>query len=274
MNFFQKINWVNTFFLILVPIIGIVGTVLIITHGNFHWGTLWLAISFLIATGLSITAGYHRLFAHRSYQAIWPVRLFFLLFGVSAFQGSVLEWCTDHRNHHLYTDTDRDPYNIQRGFWFAHIGWLFMLDTTKRDYSNVKDLSRDPLMKFQHAFFGPLSILMGFVFPMAIASLWGDPWGGLIIAGALRITISQQTTFCVNSVCHLFGSRTHSPEHSPRDNWITAFFTFGEGFHSFHHRFPVDYRNGIRFYHYDPTKWLIKLLSWMGLAKNLIKIQK
>src|SRR3989344_7912715 len=267
-----RINWTNTLFLTLTPLIGLVGTILLVGHGSFHWGTLWLALGLMAASGISITGGYHRVFAHRSYQASWPVRFFFLMFGIGAFEGSVLEWCTDHRNHHLHTDTDKDPYNIKRGFWFAHIGWLLMLDPTQRDFNNVKDLKRDALVRFQHTYFVPLAIFMGFLLPMGIAALWGDPWGGLLIAGALRITAVQQTTFCINSVCHMFGKHDHAPEKSPRDNGMTALLTFGEGFHSFHHRFPVDYRNGFHFYHYDPTKWVIKLLSWVGLTKNLIKV--
>ncbi len=267
----KRINWVNTLFLTLTPIAGVVGTILLSVHGVVQWPTWLLAGVFLIAAGLGITGGYHRLFAHLSYQAAWPVRLFFVLFGAATFEGSVIEWCTDHRNHHRYTDTDKDPYDIKKGFWFAHIGWLIYLDLSKRDFSNVEDLMKDPIVRFQHKYFVPLAIFMGFILPTAIAALWGDPWGGLFIAGALRITFGQHATFCINSVCHLFGKRTYT-EQSARDNWFTALFTFGEGFHNFHHQFPLDYRNGIRAYHFDPTKWLIRGLSYVRLAWNLKRV--
>lgn len=273
MHFLRRINWTITLFLILTPIISIVGTVWIIRSGNLHWLTVVLAVIYTGVTGLAITAGYHRLLSHRAYQTVWPVRLLFLLFGAASFEGSALEWCTDHRRHHLYVDTDRDPYNIKRGFWYAHIGWLFFLDTSKRDFSNVKDLAADPLIHLQHRFFVPIAIIMGFIFPLAIASLWGDPWGGLILAGVARVTFNQQLTFCINSVCHVFGKQTYSNQ-SGRDNWFTALFTYGEGFHNYHHQFMYDYRNGIRFYHFDPAKWLIATLAFFGLAKDLKRVSK
>jgi len=269
MNSTRRINWTNTLFLTLTPLVAIIGTVLIVISGHLSGATVVLAILFMGATGIAITAGYHRLFSHRSYKTIWPIRLLYLLFGAACFEGSVLEWCTDHRKHHLYVDTPKDPYNINQGFWYAHIGWLIFLDTSKRDFKNVSDLADDPLVRFQHRFFVPLAIVMGFLLPAAIASLWGDFWGGLIIAGALRITLNQHLTFCINSVCHTFGKRNYSEQQSARDNWITALFTYGEGFHNFHHQFMFDYRNGIRFYHFDPAKWLIATLSFLRLATDL-----
>jgi stearoyl-CoA desaturase (Delta-9 desaturase) len=268
MSFWGHINWTNTLFLTLTPLIGIIG---MITLCHFNGSTLILTFIFSGITGLAITAGYHRLFAHKSYKTLGGVRLFLLLFAAAAFEGSALEWSTDHRRHHRHTDTDLDPYNIKRGFWYAHIGWLFLLDPSKRDYSNVKDLSTDPLIRLQHRFFIPLAILIGFLLPMGIASLWGDPWGGLFIAGALRIAFNQQMTFCINSVCHVFGKHTFEQQ-SGRDNWLTALFTFGEGFHNFHHQFAMDYRNGTRFFHFDPTKWLIRGMAYLKLAKDLQKV--
>ncbi len=263
------INWVNTLFLIITPIVAILGTISIVYTHTLAWQTLVLALFFTIMGGLSITAGYHRLFSHLSYKTVWPIRLIFLLFGAATFEGSVLEWCTDHRNHHRHTDTEKDPYNIRQGFWYAHIGWLIRLDTSKRDFSNVEDLQADPLVRFQHRFFVPIAIFMGFVLPMLLGMLWNDAFGAVIIAGALRITISQHMTFCINSVCHCFGKQKYSSRTSARDNWFTALFTFGEGFHNYHHQFPLDYRNGIRFFHFDPTKWLIRGLSFIGLATEL-----
>ncbi|MBS0352199.1 MAG: fatty acid desaturase [Proteobacteria bacterium] len=268
----KKINWPITLFLMLTPVVGISGAVMISLRGDLHWQTLLLAFIWLLATGLAITAGYHRLFAHETYQANKWVKLFFLIFGAAAFQGSALEWCTDHRNHHRYSETEKDPYNIRKGFWYAHIGWLMVLDGDQRDYGNVNDLAVDRWVHWQHKHFGWLSCLFGFIVPMLIAGAWGDWLGGLIFAGVLRTVINHHFTFCINSVCHLFGKRQYSYQQTGRDNWFTALFTYGEGFHNFHHQFPLDYRNGIRFYHYDPTKWLIWLLSRLGLAHDLQKI--
>lgn len=268
-----KINWLNTIFLILTPILGIAGTVLLSVYGLVQWPT-WLLMGILsVIGGLTITMGYHRCFSHVSYRLAWPVRLFFALFGAASFQGSILEWCTDHRNHHRYTDTDRDPYDIKKGFWFAHIGWLFTLDTSKRDFSNVEDLAKDPIIRLQHRYYPLLAALMGFGLPTAIAALWGNALAGFVVAGLFRTFVNHHLTFCINSVCHLFGSRPYSEQQSARDNWFTALFTFGEGYHNFHHQFPLDYRNAIRFYQFDPAKWMINVLAWVGLASDLKRVE-
>ena len=271
----KKINWLNTLFLTINPLVAIVGTIVLACLHMICWQTVLLTVILAIAGGISITAGYHRLFSHLSYKAAWPISLFYLLFGAGTFEGSVLEWSTDHRNHHLYTDTPKDPYSIKGGFWHAHIGWLFTLDPSKRDFSNVTDLQTDPLAQLQHRFYVPIAIFIGYILPVAIAALcWNDWIGGLLIAGALRITFSQHTTFFINSVCHMFGKRPYSDKHTARDNWITALFTFGEGYHNFHHQFPLEYRNAVRFYQYDPTKWFIRTLAFLGLAKDLKTISK
>ena len=271
MSIWRRINWINTLFLVFTPLIAIVGTVLFVLFGLIDWPTWILGAGYALAVGFSITAGYHRLFAHKCYKAVWPIRCFFILMGTAAFEGSVLEWCTDHRNHHRYTDTDNDPYNIKKGFWFAHIGWIIFLNTKKRDFNNVADLAADSMIRFQHKYFSVLAILMGFILPVGIAALWGNALGGLIVAGFLRVTFNHHATFFINSICHMFGKRKYS-DLSARDNWITALLTLGEGYHNFHHQFPIDYRNGIRVYHFDPTKWLIRGLSFLKLTTNLKRV--
>jgi stearoyl-CoA desaturase (delta-9 desaturase) len=265
----SKLNWTNTLFLTVTPLFAITGTIFLIMHHAVQWPTILLALFFIATTGLSITCGYHRLFSHSTYQAHFLVRLFYLLFGAAAFEGSVAEWCTDHRDHHRYTDTDKDPYDATKGFWFSHIGWLLRLDYSKRKFDNIDDLKSDPLIRWQHKYYVYIAVVMGFIVPTLIATLWGDPFGGLVFAAALRIVLNQHLTFFINSVCHIFGKRSYSDRNTARDNWFTALFTYGEGYHNFHHKFPIDYRNGIRFYDFDPSKWLIKLLSLLGLAHDL-----
>lgn len=273
MSFFKKINWLNLLFIgFLTPVGAALGLIYLIHTGQMHTATWIMALVLLFAAGFGITAGYHRLFSHRTYRTVWPVRLIYAIFGASAFQGSILEWCTDHRNHHLYTDTDKDPYSINKGFWYAHIGWLFVLDGRKRDFSNVAELKKDPIVRAQHRLYPLWAVLAGFGIPTAIAACWGDALGGFIIGGVLRTVVNHHLTFAINSVCHTFGDRVYSNKQSARDNFITAFLTFGEGYHNFHHQFPLDYRNGIRFYQYDPTKWIIKSLALCGMASDLKKV--
>lgn len=273
-NILKKINWTNTLFLAITPVVAIVGLAYIVGHNAIHWQTVLLAVLFTFATGMSITVGYHRLFSHKTYKASLPVRLFLALFGAAAFEGSILEWCTDHRDHHLYTDTDKDPYNAKRGFWYSHLGWLITLDTDKRHFNNVDDLKQDPIVAFQHKHYTLLAILMGIALPTAIAAIWGDWLGGFVIAAAARITFNQHATFCINSISHIFGSQTYSDRNTARDNWLTSLVTYGEGYHNYHHKFPNDYRNGVRAYHFDPSKWTIFMLSKLGQTSDLKRMDE
>lgn len=268
----QYKNIRNILFFSMLPIISIVGTTLLCYYSKVSWPTWMLAGCFYLACGLVLSAGYHRLFSHRAYSAPFLIRFLFMLIGSAKFEGSVLEWAVDHRNHHLYSDTEKDPYSITKGFWHAHMGWIFTLDESKRDYSNVKDLEKSAMLRLQHKYYLSISCLMGFVVPAAIAALWGEALAGLIVAGGLRITLGHHSTFCINSLCHFIGKSPYSNKITARDNWLSALVTFGEGYHNYHHQFPLDYRNGVRFHQFDPAKWFIFSLSHLGLASRLHRI--
>ncbi len=241
-----------------------------IRHG-FSAGAWIFFVFFLYANGMSITGGYHRLWAHRAYEAHWSLRLFYILFGTMALQNSVLVWCSGHRTHHLNVDDeDRDPYSIRRGFWFAHIGWMIReYPSGIPDFINVPDLRRDPLLAFQHRFYLPLAIATNLGLPLLAGWLIGDVWGTFILAGILRLVVSHHVTFFINSLAHMWGSRPYTDQNTARDNAVLAFFTYGEGYHNFHHNFAHDYRNGVRWWQWDPTKWLISGLQWVGLTRRL-----
>jgi stearoyl-CoA desaturase (delta-9 desaturase) len=268
------INWVTmTVFtatplatLVLVPWYGIV-------HG-FGPGA-WLAFAALMmATGLSITAGYHRLWAHRAYQAHWSVRLFFMVFGAMALQNSILIWASQHRTHHRFVDdVDRDPYSAKRGFWFSHIGWILRdYPSGENDFSNARDLERDPLVMFQHRYYLPLAVGLNFGIPLLLGWALGEVWGVFLLAGLLRLVLNHHFTFFINSLAHAWGRQPYTDENTARDNGVLAFLTYGEGYHNFHHLFQNDYRNGVRWWQFDPTKWLIATLSALGLADNLKRV--
>jgi stearoyl-CoA desaturase (delta-9 desaturase) len=227
-----------------------------------------VAIVWYGGSGLSITGGYHRLFAHRSYRCRRMVSLFYLLFGAAAVQNSALTWACDHRRHHAHTDSDDDPYDARQGLWFSHIGWV-LRDDPVRDYANVRDLASDPLVAFQHRFYPWIAVVMAGVIPALAGCLWHDPLGAFLWAGCVRVVAQYHSTFSINSVAHRFGRRPYSSDTSARDNVLVALLTMGEGYHNFHHRFPSDYRNGVRWMHYDPTKWLVSALERVGLASNL-----
>jgi stearoyl-CoA desaturase (delta-9 desaturase) len=231
--------------------------------------TLLLAAVMYVLCGLSITGGYHRLFAHRSYRATRPVRWLFLLFGAGALQNSAVSWGADHRAHHAEADGPADPHAVARGAWFAHVGWLFHRRASSADVTQLRDLWSLRSVRVQHRYYPAVAAGMGLGVPVAVAAVWGDPWGGLLVAGFLRIAVMLHATFCVNSVAHLVGRRRYDADVTARDSVFTALVTFGEGYHSFHHRFPFDYRNGIRWWQYDPSKWLIWLLARGRLVSRL-----
>ncbi len=269
-----KINWINLPFFVITTIASIVGVYWRFQDGGVPIATWAFTFFMVYATGFGITAGYHRLFSHKSYEAHWFVRLMLLLFGAAAFQASARWWSAEHRHHHRYVDTDRDPYGINKGFWYAHIGWLIRRHDQEVGFAGVKDLDRDPLVLWQDRYYLPLATIMCFGFPTLIASFWGDPWGGLVVAGVARMVFVQQWTWCINSVAHTFGKQTYSDKHSAKDHWFTSLFTYGEGYHNFHHEFPSDYRNGHLYYHWDPTKWLIRSLAFFGLSHDLRRTDK
>lgn len=239
---------------------------------HFSWWTVGLACVWLTLTGVSITGGYHRLFAHPTYQASRVVRGFYLLFGSAAVQNSALKWAADHRTHHQNTDQDADPYNIKKGFWWAHIGWVLHKEMAPRDLAAVRDLQADPLVRLQHRYYAPIALVMGGLVPAALGLLWGDVLGALLVAGFLRLVVLWHATFSINSVAHLIGKQPYSLKTSARDSFWTALISLGEGYHNFHHRFQSDYRNGVRWYHFDPTKWWIWSLSKVGLTRSLKRV--
>ena len=265
-----RINWINLRGLIFLHSISAVAIWYLAT-GRAHWATITLTIVWYWLTGLSITAGYHRAFSHRAYDIAAPLRWFFLLFGAGALQTSVLQWSVDHRNHHHFSDTKDDPYSVREGFWWAHVGWVLRNRHGYEEPSlnNVQDLVAMPGVRFQHKHYDALGAIFAFAIPTALATLWGDPWGGVLVAGGLRTLALLHATWCVNSVAHWFGERPYSKVLSARNSFITALITGGEGYHNFHHRFPSDYRNAVRWYQYDPTKWFIWTMNITGLAHDL-----
>lgn len=272
-KFFKEnnIDWINFAFIAGTPLVAVLGLIFCLSQG-VPLATWVLTFVMTFSTGLGVTAGYHRLFSHRSYKAAWPVRLAFLILGAASFQNSALKWSVDHRDHHQFVDTERDPYNIKKGFWYAHLLWVIIRDPFKRDFSKAKDLTADALVRFQHRYYLVLAIVFSFLAPMGIAALWGDPWGGLFIAGFARLVFNHHMAFCINSVCHYVGNQPYSSKDTSRDSWFVSLFTYGEGFHNFHHTFPADYRNGVRAYHWDPGKWLIWSFQFLGLTSNLKRV--
>jgi len=265
------INWTNMLLFSLTPALAIV---LVPLYGYFYGYDLyeWLVfIALLVFCGMSITAGYHRLWSHKAYKAHPILRAVFAVGGACALQNDVLHWASDHRRHHQYVDNNkRDPYSAGLGFWFSHVGWLLRdYPSGAEDFSNIGDLQKDPIVMWQHRHYLILALLTNIALPALLGLIHGDIIACLLLAGLLRLVLSQHLTYLINSLAHMWGRQPYSRGNSAKDNPLLAFLTYGEGYHNYHHAFQWDYRNGIKWWHYDPTKWMIRACSMIGLTRDL-----
>ncbi|KAJ3455297.1 hypothetical protein MRS44_013897 [Fusarium solani] len=222
-NIHLHINWLNTTLIIIIPIIGFISAYWVPLH--LYTG-IW-AVIFYFNTGLGITAGYHRLWAHTSYKATTPLKFYLAAVGAGAVEGSIRWWSYGHRAHHRYTDTEKDPYSVRKGLLYSHVGWMVFKQNPKRQgRADITDLNEDPIVVWQHRNYFKCVIFMALVLPTIVAGFgWSD--------------------------------------------WLGGFVYAGEGYHNFHHEFPSDYRNAIKWYQYDPTKWSIWIWKQLGLAYDL-----
>ncbi len=179
-----RINWPTSLFLIGTLALSLTAVPLYVWRYGLDWFQVVLFLVFIFCSGLSITLGYHRLFAHLAFRASWPVRAATLVFGAACFEGSALEWVSDHRRHHKHVDHEDDPYDITRGFFHAHVGWLLFKLKPAPPMENVGDLASDRLLDWQHRYCVPLGVGAGLVLPALIGWAWGGARAGL---GALLL---------------------------------------------------------------------------------------
>jgi stearoyl-CoA desaturase (delta-9 desaturase) len=182
---------------------------------------------------------------------------------------------SEHRRHHKHGDHDDDPYSISKGLFDAHIGWLlFKLDPIP-PYDNVADLPKDRLIMWQDKYVHWIAVFIGFILPARVGYLWNS-WigalGAFLIGRVARVVVLQHCTFLINRACHSIGRQLYSKRCSARDSFLFAIFTFGEGYHNYHHDFQHDYRNGVKPWQMDPTQWIIWTLSKVGLARGLRRV--
>ena len=218
----------------------------------------------------------HRLWAHRSYEACFAVRLFLVLCNSIANQGSIFYWARDHRVHHKFSETDADPHNASRGFFFAHMGWLFVKkhpDVIKAGRSmDFSDLLEDPLVALQKKADPYFAWYMCFILPAQVAAYgWGETfWNGFFVAGALRFVAVLHFTWLVNSAAHLYGDHPYDATSYAAENPIVAFVSIGEGWHNWHHKYPFDYSASEFGFsaQFNPSTLFIDALEAAGLVWN------
>ena len=235
-----------------------------------------------------VTAGYHRLWSHRAYKATRTLEYILAILGAGVVEGPITWWAKRHRAHHRYTDTDLDPYDARQGFFYSHVGWMIFKARRRPGPVDVSDLRSNPVVIWQRKYYLLLVFVTTIVIPTSVAWYgWGDWKGGLFVVGFLRLVIIQhvsfffqtssriiltilcKSSFFVNSLAHWLGEKPYDDKLTPADFPLTSFVTLGEGYHNFHHQFPMDYRNGYKWHQYDPTKWFVWICEKLGLATHL-----
>lgn len=226
---------------------------------------------------VGITGGAHRLWSHRSYKARLPLRIYLMILQTFAIQNHIYEWSRDHRLHHKYSETEADPHNANRGFFFAHMGWLMVKKhpevKEKGKTIDMSDLLKDPVVVFQKKYYYQLvilSIILSIVLPVY---LWGESaWNAFFTMFCFRYIISLHGTWLVNSAAHMWGNRPYDRFINPRESMAVHIFGMGEGFHNFHHTFPWDYRTGEWGWKYNITACFLDCMQWLGLAYDMKKV--
>jgi stearoyl-CoA desaturase (Delta-9 desaturase) len=264
-------NWKSGIFLIAYQVILLAVLPWYFLNYTVTPSILTLTIVFLFLGSLSITAGYHRLFSHKTYKTVPFIENIILFFASSTIQGSALRWCNDHRNHHAFVDTDKDPYTITKGFWYAHFLWML----EKQNPINPKvvpDLMRNKRVMWQDRY--DVACMFGSNIIIFLFTAWvtGEYLSAFVLTVWLRLFVQHHTTWFINSLAHTWGSQPFCKEHTAVNNFLISFLTCGEGYHNYHHTFANDYRNGVHWYQFDPTKWVIWGLNKCSLTWGLRRV--
>ncbi|KAL6426390.1 hypothetical protein ACFW04_009108 [Cataglyphis niger] len=296
-NYKWEIIWRNVIIFIYIHLATIYGIYLAFRYANLLTFMWFFSIGFV--SGVGTTAGAHRLWCHRSYKAKWPLRLILITFQTIAFQNDIYDWVRDHRVHHKFTDTDADPYNARRGFFFSHIGWLMLRkhpDVIKKGAMiDMSDIVQDPLVVFQRKWYLYLAVLLSFIMPIIVPWMWGESLWNLWHYTVIRFCLNLNATWSVNSVAHIWGKKPFNKyvlvlyaiyymqmcpclemfilsyrSITPTDNVGVSVFTLGEGWHNYHHVFPWDYKAAeFGNYRFNFTTALIDFCAYIGLAYDL-----
>jgi stearoyl-CoA desaturase (Delta-9 desaturase) len=250
-----------------------------------HWHDLTVFAIVYVATGLGITVGFHRLFTHRSFKTSPWLRGVFAALGSAAIEGPVISWVADHRKHHAFSDEEGDPHSPHvghgrglrgalKGFFHAHVGWLFIHTQRGSKPRFAPDLLEDPVVRFVDRTF-VLWVVIGLAVPFGLGVAIGGTivagLTGLLWGGAVRVFLLHHVTYSINSLCHMFGRRTFETADESRNLAWLAPLSFGEAWHNNHHAFPTSAVHGLRRWQLDPGAALIWLLEKFGLAWDVVR---
>jgi len=266
-----EVVWPNIWKFVVLHSLAVWGLLLLPTMSPSSW--LWLLATYQLS-GAGITAGAHRLWSHRTYKARLPLRVFLVFCNSMAGQNSVYTWSRDHRTHHKHSETDADPHNSKRGFFFAHMGWLCLRKhpAVTKAGSNISlaDLEQDRVVMFQHRHYLACFLVCGFLIPSIVPVwLWGEAPLTAFLSSVLRYVAVLHFTWLVNSAAHMFGNKPYDTRMGPAENRLVSLLAMGEGFHNYHHTFPYDYSTSEWGLRLNVTTGFIELMAWLGLAYDL-----
>ena len=265
------------------PFLVVIGSIFAFWNRGVDWLDLILCFSLVLLTGIGITVGYHRLFTHRSFKCVLPLKLTLGILGCMASQGAIYWWAAFHRHHHQCSDEKGDPHSPYafgsgiwarlRGIWHAHVGWILGF-VPQNHRLLVPDLLNDPVVAWIDRWYF-LWVLLGLLLPAlitwAITPTWSGFLHGLIWGGIIRMFLAHHITWSVNSLCHLFGTSPFPTGDHSRNNLICVVFSLGEGWHNNHHAFPSSSRHGLFWYQFDSSYALLIVFRFFGLAWDLIE---
>ncbi|PPK70336.1 acyl-CoA desaturase [Actinokineospora auranticolor] len=263
---------------ILVPFAALVAAVPLLWGWGIGWVDVALAVFFFYWSGLGVTVGYHRLFTHGSFKAKRPLKIVLAVMGSMAVQSPPITWVADHRRHHAFSDREGDPHSpwlygtspwaLTKGFWHAHMGWIFDHDTTNKQRF-APDLMADPDIQRVNKLFPYLTGLT-LVLPGVIGGLISWSWWGAFTAffwaGLVRVAVLHHVTWSTNSICHMIGERPFASRDKAANFWPLAILSFGESWHNLHHADPTCARHGVQRGQIDTSArliWIFEKFGWV-----------
>jgi stearoyl-CoA desaturase (delta-9 desaturase) len=272
------------FFSVVGPIAGLLTAMALLWHhgpASIGWPEIIAMLGMYTLCGFGVTIGFHRLFTHRSFETNRFMRIWLATFGSMAGQGALIRWCATHRRHHQQSDRSGDPhsphvhgdtsFDLLRGMWHAHMGWLFHRDCPDAARS-IPDLLQDRALVWIDRLYFPLvflGILIPGMFVGVVTHSWYGLFSGMIWGGVMRICLLQHVTWSINSVCHVWGRRPFKSGDESANNWLFGLLALGEGWHNNHHAFPTSARQGLRWYQFDSSWLMIRALAAIGLVRNI-----
>ena len=228
------------------------------------WTSVLLGVALYFLRIFAIGAGYHRYFSHRAYATSRVFQFLLALVAQSTAQKSVIWWASKHRHHHRHSDTAQDVHSPRHhGFFYSHVGWVFSRRHDEADLKAVSDLTSFPELRLLHRYELAPAVALG-IFCFVVAG-----WPGLVVGFLWSTVLVYHATFCINSLAHVRGSTRYVTGDDSRNNILLALMTMGEGWHNNHHAYQASVRQGFRWWEFDPTYYILKVLSWLGIVWDL-----